>query len=180
VVAALVVLALIVVVVVLASHGSGGSSGARRTPPSTAVAAVIRFQNASVFHLERDADNSGMAGLAIDGNVNTAWQTDTYFGPNFAGLRHGLGLALTLNAPQVLHTLTVASSTVGWSAQVFVADSVPDPPSLPPWGTPIDSKQNINGSTTFDLHGHKGSAVLLWLTDLGPTNQATVAEVTAN
>ena len=180
VVAALVVLALIVVVVVVASHGSGGSSGARRTPPSTAATAVIRFQNASVFHLERDADDAANVGQAIDGNVNTAWQTDMYYGPNFAGLRHGLGLALTLSSPQVLHTLSVVSSTVGWSAQVFVADSVPNPPSLPPWGTPLDSKQNINGSTTFDLHGHKGSAVLLWLTDLGPTNQTTVAEVTAS
>ena len=60
-----------------------------------------------------------------------------------------------------------------------MANAVPDPPSLAPWGPPVDSKQNINGSTTFNLQVHRGAAVLLWLTDLGPTFQTSIAEVTA-
>ena len=178
-VAALVVIALFVVVVVVASHGSGGPPASPKTT-TTKAATPIKFQNASVFHLERDADDAANAGLAIDGNPNTSWQTDTYFNRTFAGLRHGLGLALTVNSPQTLHTLNVASSTMGWSAEVYVAGAVPDPASLAPWGPPVDSKQGINGSTTFNLQGHRGSAVLLWITDLGPTSQTNVAEVTAS
>ena len=177
-VAALVVVALFVVVVVVASHGSGGPPASPKTTTTKAVL-PIKFQNASVFHLERDADDAANAGLAVDGNPNTSWQTDRYFDRTFAGLRHGLGLALTLNSAQTLHTLDVASSTTGWSAEVYVANAVPDPPSLGPWGPPVDSKQNINGSTTFNLQGHKGSAVLIWITDLGPTFQTSIAEVSA-
>ncbi|HEX3539254.1 MAG TPA: serine/threonine-protein kinase [Acidimicrobiales bacterium] len=178
-VAALVVVALIVVVVVVSNHGST----AKHAPPGTTSAstlAAISIQNASVFHLERDADDAAHAGDAIDGNPNTAWQTDRYFGPHFAGLRpHGLGLALSLSSNKTLHTLTVTSSTPGWSAEIYVADAVPNPPALAPWGSPVDSKQNVTGpTTTFDLHGRSGAAVLLWLTDLGPTFQASIAEVT--
>lgn len=176
--AGLVIAALIVVLVVVSTHGSGGRAGP--TAPTTVnPATVVKFQNATVFHLERDADGAAHVGYAIDGNPDTSWQTDRYHGPRFANLRHGLGLALTIGSPQALHTLSVTTSTIGWSAEVYVADAVPDPASLAPWGSPVDSKQGINGSTTFDLHGQRGSAVLLWLTDLGPTDQATVAEVTA-
>jgi serine/threonine-protein kinase len=177
-VAGLVIAALIVVIVVVGTHGSGGRRGP--TAPTTLnPATVVKFQNVTVFHLERDADGAAHVGYAIDGNPDTSWQTDRYFGPRFANLRHGLGLALTIGSPQTLHTLSVTTSTVGWSAEVYVADAVPNPASLAPWGSPVDSKQSVNGSTTFDLHGQRGSAVLLWLTDLGPTYQATVAEVTA-
>jgi hypothetical protein len=44
----------------------------------------------------------------------------------------------------------------------------------------VDAQQNIGGNTTFDLHGHQGGAVLLWITDLGPSLRVSVAEVAAN
>ena len=58
-----------------------------------------------------------------------------------------------------------------------MASAVPDPPSMAPWGKVLDSKQSIPGNATFNLGGTQGSAVLLWLTDLGPGNEAAVAEV---
>ncbi len=179
-VAGLVILALVVVVVVVIATSSSNRSRGSSPPASDGAITTIRFQNAAVFHLERDADDAVHAGYAIDGNPGTAWQTDRYFSSNFAKLRHGLGLALTLDSAQTLHHLVVQSSTIGWSAEVYVANAVPNPASLAPWGSPVDSKQNINGNTTFDLHGNKGSAVLLWITDLGPSFQTLIAEVSAN
>jgi putative peptidoglycan lipid II flippase len=177
-VALLVAVALVVVVIVVVNRGSSKHGGAPAPPTSTTLAAV-GIQSASVFHLERNADDAANVGFAIDGNPATAWQTDHYFGPNFANLRHGLGLALTLNSSATLHTLTVLSYTKGWSAEVYVAAAVPNPAALAPWGPPVDSKQNISGpTTTFNLHGQTGGAVLLWLTDLGPTFQTSIAEVT--
>jgi len=178
VVAALVVAALIVVVVVLANHGSNGARDS--SPPTVPASAAIKFQGVSVFDLGSDPDNAATVGYAIDGNVNTSWQTDRYHGPNFGGLYRGLGLALTLDSSQTLHHLVVTSSSDGWSAQVYVADSVPNPATLTPWGPPVTSQQDIQGSTTFNLDGRQGSAVLLWLTNLGPTYQASIAEVSAN
>jgi hypothetical protein len=175
-VAALVVAALVVVVVVASNRGG---SSPRTSPPSSpgSTTASLTIQNVSVFHLERDADGAAHVDYAIDGNPNTAWQTDRYFGPRFANLRHGLGLVLTLGANQTLHTLTVTSSTPGWTAEVYVADSVPGPAALAPWGSPVDSGTGSSGVTTFNLHDRSGRAILLWLTDLGPNFQASIAEV---
>ncbi len=176
-VAALVVAAIVVVIVVLSNQSGGRARSTGPGGPAGTTATRLTIQNVSVFHLERDADGAAHVNYAIDGDPNTAWQTDRYYGSHFANLRHGLGLALTLDTSATLHTLTVTSSTTGWSAEIYVADSVPNPPSLAPWGAPVDSKQNIPGSTTFNLHNQSGRAILVWLTDLGPTFQASIAEV---
>ena len=176
-VAALVVAALLVVVIVVSLNGSAHHSSPPTGPESSATGQQIAIQNVSVFHLERDADGAANVSRAYDGNPNTAWTTDHYFGPNFGNLRHGLGLAITIGDSQQLHSLTVTSPTTGWSAEVYLANAVPSPPSLASWGPPLDTKQGINGSATFNLHGRTGRAILLWLTDLGPNNQAAVAEL---
>lgn len=179
-VAALVVAALVVVVVVLADHGSNTQHGSSSssTVPATGT---IKFQDVSVFDLGSNPDNAATVGYAIDNKLDTSWQTDRYHGPNFGGLYSGLGLALTVDSVHTFHHLIVTSSTDGWSAQVYVADAVPDPAALAPWGPPVASQDNIApGPTTFNLGSHQGRAVLLWLTNLGPADQASIAEVSAN
>jgi eukaryotic-like serine/threonine-protein kinase len=178
IVALLVVVAIVVVVVVVsAGGGSGGRPSAANTPAPAPAGAPYPIASASVFHLERDADNAALIKNVYDGNPNTAWSTNRYFGPHFAGLRHGLGLAITLTGAHKLHQLKVLSPTQGWSAEVFASTTVPSPPSLAPWGKVLDSKQSIAGDTTFTLGGADGSTVLLWLTDLGPSNETAIAEV---
>jgi hypothetical protein len=49
---------------------------------------------------------------------------------------------------------------------------------LAQWGTPVDSHV-VNGPTTFNLHGKTGSAVLVWITDLGGNDAVRVNEVRA-
>ena len=174
-VAGLVVLALVVVVLVL-------SQGTKKTPtdskPGTVnTGAPVHIQGVSVFHLERDADGAANVGKAIDGISATAWTTDHYFGPHFAGLRRGLGVAMVLDGRKTLHSLTVESPTTGWSAEVYLADAVPDPAELAPWGPPVAAKAGGSGFTTFDLGGRQGAAVLFWLTDLGPGNQTAIDEL---
>jgi eukaryotic-like serine/threonine-protein kinase len=177
VVALLVAVAIIVVVVVVADGGSSGHHPTTPPPAAAATVVPISIANVAVFHLERDADNAGLIKYAYDGNPDTAWSTNRYFGPHFAGLRHGLGLAITLNSAQTLHQLKVLSPTQGWSAEVFVAGAVPNPPALAPWGKVVAAQQSISGDATFNLAGAKGSAVLLWLTDLGPSDETAVAEL---
>ena len=158
--------------------GSGGDhprSLASSTQLKQGNGASIAITAASVFHLERDADHAGEARLTIDGNPDTAWTTDIYRGPHFANLRNGLGLSFVLDGPHQLGSLHVHSSTQGWSAQVFVAGSPAT--TLAGWGPVVDSKTAIPGDATFNLHGHRGAAVLLWITDLGPSYEASVAEV---
>jgi serine/threonine-protein kinase len=172
IVATLVALALIVVAVVGVVVSRSSSTG--HHPPGRAASALATpatIKNVSVFHLERDADDAAGVRASFDGNPSTAWTTDRYFGPRFAGLRpHGFGLAIALDGRHKLHQLAVTSPTQGWSAQVYVADGIPARPSLAPWGPAVDSKQTIEGSTTFNLGGREGTYVLLWLTDTGRTS----------
>jgi serine/threonine-protein kinase len=114
--------------------------------------------------------------LAHDGDPATGWSTETYSTSRFGGLKQGVGIVVVLNQPAALQELTVTSPSKGWSAQAYVADG--PKPGLPDWGEAVSSKTGVNDqTTTFSLHGHQGSAVLLWITDLGPANQVSVAEV---
>jgi serine/threonine protein kinase len=177
IVALLVAVAIVVVVVVVTGGGSDKKGASGGTPVAPASSGPYAIAGVSVFHLERDADNAALTKNSFDGNPNTAWTTNRYFGAHFAGLRHGLGMAITLSGAHKLNKLTVLSPTQGWSAEVFVANQVPDPAAMAPWGKVLDSKQSIPGNVTFNLGGTEGSAVLLWLTDLGPGNETAVAEV---
>ena len=170
---------LAVVVVVLIVVGSGRNSGRNRSASGQPAAAggSISIADVTVFHLERDADHADQVSAAFDGNPQTMWTTDQYLGPHFAGLRHGLGLAIRLSGRHRLHQLVVTSPTQGWSAEVYLADQIPSPPSLAPWGSPVATRQDIAGSTTFTLGSKDASVILLWITDLGPGNKAGIAEL---
>jgi hypothetical protein len=49
---------------------------------------------------------------------------------------------------------------------VYVAASAQ--PTLDKWGDPVATKSHTrSGTTTIDLKGKQGGAVLIWLTDLG-------------
>jgi eukaryotic-like serine/threonine-protein kinase len=168
---------------VLLQNGNGTPSPSR-SPAVSANATPIQITRAEAVQaangggdLTPATDHPDSVGNAIDGNENTTWETFTYSGPDFGRLKSGVGLVLTLPGNQTLHNLQITSSTPGWAASVYVAGEPPG--DLNAWGPPVDSKSNIDGSTTFSLKGHKGSVVLLWITDPGTDFRAQIAEVKA-
>jgi hypothetical protein len=65
-----------------------------------------------------------------------------------------------------LKTLKITSPTNDWAVQIFVADS--PKPDVTAWGDPVAQKDAIAaGTSTFDLGGHEGAAVLIWITNVG-------------
>jgi hypothetical protein len=81
-------------------------------------------------------------------------------------VKPGVGLYVTLSNVAALKSVTVTSATSGWTADIYVADQKAD--DLAGWGDPVAHKEGIApGTTTFDLGGHKGGAVLIWFTNLG-------------
>ena len=112
--------------------------------------------------------------MLTDGDPATTWTTEHYEA-GFAGLKQGVGFTLLLNSPQKLERLQIVSPTRGWSANVYVAASPKS--QLAQWGSPVASHV-VNGATTFDLHGRAGSAVLVWITDLGRNQSVAVGEAT--
>jgi hypothetical protein len=148
--------------------------GITQTTTPVSIAGIDVWMNT----LDHTPDNPGQTSLAFDGNPNTAWNTDFYKTSTFGGLYSGEGLAIRLDGKHTLKQLSVTTPSTGWSASVYVATSEPaNGQPVTAWGSPTDSKSNVGGSTTFSLGGKSGSWVLLWLTDLGPTFHAEVAEV---
>jgi len=105
----------------------------------------------------------------LDNDPATLWSTETYSNNRLGGLKPGVGVVLQLDGPHKLKDLKVTSPSRGWSAEVLVAGA--PQPTRAAWGEPVAAKKTINdGSTTFDLAGRTGGAVLLWITDLGEGN----------
>lgn len=123
-------------------------------------------------------DNPDQVANTFDHNPSTFWSTDQYHSPTFGNLYPGIGLEIHLSSPGQLHQLAVTSATNGWAASVYVSSSaVATGQPLSAWGTPVDTQSSIAGDTTFNLHSHSGQYVLLWITNLGATDQAQVAEL---
>ncbi|MEN3272157.1 MAG: eukaryotic-like serine/threonine-protein kinase [Actinomycetota bacterium] len=110
-------------------------------------------------------EHDSRLGAATDGNASTTWATEHYDTRRFGGLKDGVGIVLHLNAVTALDRIELTSPTKGWSVEVFVAQSAGS--TLSSWGDPAASRDNIDGSTTLALHGARGAAVLVWITDLG-------------
>ena len=112
----------------------------------------------------------------IDGDPASAWSTESYSSRQFGRLKEGVGVIVILSGSAPLDELVVTSPTRGWSARAYVADG--PKATLGEWGDAKDTKSGVDSTeTTFDLEGSTGTAVLLWITDLGPGNQVSVGEV---
>ncbi len=180
----LVVASLVVVGAVTAAAVLAGSARHKSGPPSGAAppaAAVPKVDNVVVFMTTtaRPPDNPTMTRFTFDGNVSTFWPTDQYSSATFGNLYPGIGLAIQLDSAEQGHQLVVTSPTSGWSAQTFVASSdIPSGRPVTEWGTPTDTRSDVaSGNATFNLGPRRGQWVLLWITNLGPSDGARIAEL---
>jgi eukaryotic-like serine/threonine-protein kinase len=115
-------------------------------------------------------------GDAKDGDQNTSWSTEDYTSPDWGRLgKPGVGLILELNQPTEIQALEFDTPSVGWRAEVYVADS--DPGNLEGWGQPVATFQESDAGTNRVTFDRTGGAVLLWFTRAGDDGQVTVTEV---
>jgi hypothetical protein len=139
---------------------------APRRIPLSGVGALDPYGPGNREHPER-------AAAATDHIPSTYWNTETYRG----GLaKPGVGLVVQTAAPRVLKTITVASSTPGFTAEIRTATSA-DGASRP---GPVDSaSQTVGATTTFTLRGRRSTYWVIWITDLGESSPVRITEVTA-
>ena len=123
-----------------------------------------------------DRENDDSAGLAVDGDPATAWSTEGYNNRDITVLKPGVGLVVQLDAVKELDTLQIQSPTSGWRAEIYVARS--DPGELPGWGDPVVTTEGLTEDTsTIDLGGAEGGAVLIWIIDRGDEPGRAAAEI---
>jgi len=169
-VALLAVAAAIVAAVVLrgsnsdkSSQGSGGSTSG----------APITLSATRAFDPSGDgAEHDGYASRATDGNPQTYWDTEHYRD----GLgKPGVGLVLDAATAKKVGSITLHSSTPGFTAEILAGNTVG---STPPH---VDSTpQTVGGTTTFDLQGTTPFRYyIVWITNLGTNSSVRIEEVTA-
>ena len=143
------------------------ASSASRTPSESAAAAPITGVTASDFDPQGSdlSENPDEAGLAVDGDPSTSWQTSRYdqqFGPG--GLKTGVGLVLDLGADHDVSEVDLTTLGSPTGVQVYVTSQ--DPSTLqgakPAGESPLDGNR---GTVSVDP-AVGGRYVVVWLTRL--------------
>jgi serine/threonine-protein kinase len=123
------------------------------------------------------SQNPDLTGLAIDGNVNTAWQTQQYYDGTLG--KPGVGLYVDASPGVAAHEIVVYTATPGWPAQIWARSTPPNRNTFdtgPNGWTKLaqvrsmGSKQNIaldTGATRYRYY-------LVWATGL-PRSQQSVS-----
>ncbi len=132
---------------------------------SAAADGGLSFEVLDFDPLGDGGERPDLLARASDGDPATAWASESYSNRTLGNLKEGVGLVLQLDAEATLGELGVLSPTQGWAARVYAADAPAG--ELSDWGEPLDARVDISGDASFDLHGVRASAVLLWITDLG-------------
>jgi len=151
-------------------------------PPADASAgAEVKPVAATVFSPAGGADAPDLAGLAIDGDPDTKWPTDTYSDavpfPNF---KNGVGLMLQLPGPTVVGGVTVGVTGTGTQVQIRSADSA-SPATLEDTALLAGPTALRPGTNTIPVaDAPQTSYLLVWISTLGQTaglNRTDITEI---
>jgi serine/threonine-protein kinase len=119
-------------------------------------------------------------GLAIDGNRNTAWTTETYY-DNTLG-KPGVGLYVDAKPGVAARSLLIDTATPGYSVVIYARRSPPNPNVFdtgPNGWVQVGGAPNVHPTQTIRLNTGvvPYRYYLVWITDLGNHNQVAVNEI---
>jgi serine/threonine-protein kinase len=139
---------------------------------------IIKPVSASVFSPGGSPDNPQKAGLAIDGDPDTAWPTVTYRDavpfPNFI---EGEGLVLHLSDPTALSAVTIDLSSTGTEVQIR-SSPTENPTSLAETTELVGTTPLQPGENRIEVHDStETSNVLVWINKLGTTDGQSRTEI---
>ncbi len=122
--------------------------------------------------------NPQLVGQAIDGNRNTAWQTETYYDGTLG--KPGVGLYVKVGAVAA-RAATIDTNTPGYSVSIYGSTTTPNLNTFVSGGrgwTKVGSSTDVHSTQhiTLDTHGVKYRYYLLWITSLGSQDRVTVGE----
>jgi hypothetical protein len=141
--------------------------------PSNTVPAAVQPVSAHGFDVTGDRinENDDKASLAIDGNPNTFWYTQQYYGyPVFGNLKKGSGLILDMGKPVRLSQLDVLfGKNYGADVEIKVGnDNTLSQATVDSMST-VARASNVGGDHTFAATGAPAARyILIWFTRLPP------------
>jgi len=185
----------LVVVLVLAVIGGGAvflagrahhGTGKLPQAPPPATPAQVELCGTCAHDYNPDAlsgpknQHPGQDGLAIDGNRNTAWTTETYY----YGLQDkpGVGLYVDANPGVAARSMVIDTATPGYTVVIYARHDAPNADTFdvgPNGWIKVGSAAFVHPTQTIKLEtaGVKYRYYLVWITSLGSHTQAAINEV---
>ncbi|MDQ5821867.1 MAG: hypothetical protein M3540_10535, partial [Actinomycetota bacterium] len=145
------------------NFGGSAAPSARSAEPAR-LAAVGAFDPQG-----NDGEHDAKAGLATDGDLATAWDTETY--DNFAATKNGVGLVLRADRPVRLTQLIVSSPSRDVRAEIQAGQS-----RLGPFD-PVSPERTLGPRTAFTIKSPTARYYVVWITEIPPFAAASISEV---
>ncbi|MDL9936600.1 murein biosynthesis integral membrane protein MurJ [Gordonia sp. ABSL1-1] len=132
--------------------------------PAPVTGADITLTAVRLVDFSGQSGDSSATVRNVLAGTGSPWQSDSYFGPNFAGLKKGLGLSFDLGDPQSVTSVTVRTPSPGF--KVSVRTSPTAQPTNLDQTTEIGSGRIDQQSTTLRISGSpQAQHILLWITE---------------
>jgi serine/threonine-protein kinase len=166
----------------LASRAHHGTPRLTTKPPRAGLTQVLLCQPCA-HDFDPLGDNKiehpGEVGLAIDGDRNTAWTTESYTNANLA--KAGVGIYVDASPRTTARQLRILTTTPGWSATIYAGNTQPAHGvwPIPGWAI-VGSVSNVRRQEDIALtsDGTPYRYFLVWITSLGSHDQVAINELT--
>jgi len=126
---------------------------------------------------DNKVEHPNQVGLAIDGQLNTAWTTESYLNANLS--KAGVGLYVDADPGTTASTMRIDTDTPGFSVQIY-ARATPPPLVWPDAGwhligtaSSVKRRQDIRLSSANTRYRY----YLVWITNLGGHDSVALNEV---
>ena len=159
----------------VATNDGGKSNKSKKAAPPAQLVPVQLTTAKDYDPIGKDGEHPELVNAAIDGDRSTDWHTSTYSGGNLG--KAGVGLYVNGSAPVAARQLDVYSTTPGWRAEIYGADTVPA--SIDGWGSAL-GRGDVNAAKQrfqLDTAGRGFRYYLIWIVKLPPAGQVSIDEV---
>ncbi len=153
-----------------AEGGEGTGSAGEEAPSAPEVRPMIASGTALDPEGDAAGNNDGehpeLASLAYDQQPDTTWISRRYNAADFAGLRSGIGFAVTLEQKAPVSSIVIDTATNGGNVEIRATS-----PDTPTEGTVLASGPLSPGATFTFEQPVEAESIVLWFTEL-PQNPA--------
>ena len=159
-------------------EGATTTTTTTTSPTTTTIAAFVGGVRTRDFDpLGDGTERPETTRFAIDGDNTTFWRTESYSSP-LAMQKEGVGFILEFEEPRLVNELDLLVNNDGWSGAVFATDAnIDDVTSLGQWGAAVGRFDQAANSITVPVTTDGAvTGVLLWITDLGPDDEAAYVD----
>lgn len=119
----------------------------------------------SIDPSDGDGEHEELVGRLNDGDPATTWYTHTYNRPDFAGFKDAVGLAITLQAPATVTSITLDGLGTGGNVEVRATDA-----ANPTAGDVLAGGALATPQTVLTLaQPTETQSIVLWFTSLSQT-----------